>query len=91
MLFRSNFGQSTHPTVRKRVRLPQDYLARMLGVSRQTVNKALRAMERDGVLALHYAEIEIVDFLGLVQRAGNIEAAQRFLNLPDFGGVAQQG
>ena len=33
----------------------------MLGVSRQTINKALRKLENEGVLALHYAEIEIVD------------------------------
>jgi CRP-like cAMP-binding protein len=78
----TNFGQSTQPTVKRRVRLPQDYLARMLGVSRQTVNKVLRTMEREGVLSLHYAEIEIVDFFGLVQRSGNLDKAQKFLNLP---------
>ncbi len=78
----TNFGQSTHPTVRKRVRLPQDYLARMLGVSRQTVNKVLRNLEREHVLSLHYAEIEIVDFLALVQRSGSLDKAAKFLNLP---------
>jgi CRP/FNR family cyclic AMP-dependent transcriptional regulator len=78
----TNFGQSTQPTIKKRVRLPQDYLARMLGVSRQTINKLLRAMEREGVLALHYGEIEIVDFLRLLQRSGNLDGAQKYLNLP---------
>jgi CRP/FNR family cyclic AMP-dependent transcriptional regulator len=71
----TNFGQSTVPTVRKRVRLPQEYLARMMGVSRQTINKALRALERERVLALHYAEIEIVDLAALVMKAGPIDPA----------------
>jgi CRP/FNR family cyclic AMP-dependent transcriptional regulator len=54
------------------VRLPQEYLARMMGVSRQTVNKALRVLARDQVLALHYAEIEILDMAALVGRAGRL-------------------
>ncbi len=87
----TNFGQSTQPTLKRRVRLPQDYLARMLGVSRQTVNKVLRTMERDGVLALHYAEIEIVDFLGLLQRSGSLESAQKFLNLPATSAASAAG
>jgi CRP/FNR family cyclic AMP-dependent transcriptional regulator len=73
----TNFGQSTHSGVRRHVRLPQEYLARMLGVSRQTVNKALRALERERVLALHYAEIEIVDMAALVVRAGAIDPGTR--------------
>ncbi len=73
----TNFGQSTQTMVRRRVRLPQEYLAKMLGVSRQTVNKALRALERDRLLALHYAEIEITDMAGLVERAGHIDPALR--------------
>jgi CRP/FNR family cyclic AMP-dependent transcriptional regulator len=73
----TNFGQSTVPTVRKHVRLPQEYLARMLGVSRQTINKALRALERERVLALHYAEIEILDMMALVARAGTVDPGLR--------------
>lgn len=69
----TNFGQATGDTVRRRVRVPQDYLAKMLGVSRQTINKALRQLEREQVLALHYAEIEIVDLAALVARAGPID------------------
>lgn len=75
----TNFGQSTVPTVRRHVRLPQEYLARMMGVSRQTVNKALRAMERERVLALHYAEIEILDLAALAQKAGLIDAGLQHL------------
>ena len=69
----TNFGQATATTVRRRIRVPQEYLARMLGVSRQTINKALRGMEQEQILALHYAEIEIVDLDALVTRAGPID------------------
>ncbi len=73
LFFSTGFGQSTQTEPRRRLRLPQEYLASMLGVSRQTVNKALRALEREQVVALHYAEIEILDLPGLVQRAGPID------------------
>jgi len=36
-------------------------LARMMGVSRQSVNKALKTLETRGVLRLHYGEIELLD------------------------------
>jgi CRP/FNR family cyclic AMP-dependent transcriptional regulator len=73
----TNFGQSNQPTTRRHVRLPQEYLAKMLGVSRQTINKALRAMERERVLSLHYAEVEITDIEGLVAKAGGIDEGLR--------------
>jgi len=71
----TNFGQATQGAARRHVRLPQAYLARMLGVSRQTINKLLRAMERERVLALRYAEIEILDIAALVSKAGSIDPA----------------
>jgi CRP-like cAMP-binding protein len=69
----TNFGQSTSHEVRRRLRLPQEYLARMLGVSRQTINKVLRSLEDEKILALHYAEIEILDFMALVAKAGAVD------------------
>lgn len=71
----TNFGQATQGTARRHIRLPQAYLARMLGVSRQTVNKLLRAMERDLVLVLRYAEIEVIDMRALVNKAGAVHPA----------------
>lgn len=82
-----NFGQATHSNLRRRVRLPQEYLAQMLGVSRQTVNKALRELERQEVLALHYAEIEIVSVEGLVARAGALDPQTRLLFQESVPGV----
>ena len=69
----ANFGQYPQGNMRRRLRLPQEYLAQMLGVSRQTVNKVLRELERQHVLALHYAEIEILDMPQLLHLAGAID------------------
>lgn len=70
----TNFGQVVAASgLRRRLRLPQEYLAQMMGVSRQTVNKALRELERERVLALHYAEIEILNLEALLSRAGPID------------------
>lgn len=43
------------------INTPQEDLALMLALSRQTVNQILRQFEREGLLALRYGEIEIVD------------------------------
>lgn len=69
----TGYGQSSVGSVRRRLRLPQEYIARMLGVSRQTVNKALKVLASEGILAVHYAEIEILDMRALIQRAGPFE------------------
>lgn len=74
-----NYGQSAPTGLRRRLRLPQEYLAQMLGVSRQTVNKALRDLEREQVLALHYAEIEVISPEGLMERAGRLDSQLRFM------------
>lgn len=95
-----NYGQSAQSGLRRRLRLPQEYLAQMLGVSRQTVNKALRDLEREQLLALHYAEIELISLEGLLERAGRLDSQLRFMlagAAPSLlasragGGVAQGG
>ncbi len=43
------------------VRIRQADVAAMIGVSRQTLNKTLKAMERDGIVALDYARISVLD------------------------------
>src|SRR5258708_10538333 len=50
------------PGVLRRVlKVPQEDLAMMLALSRQTTNQVLRQFEMRGALKLHYGEIEIVD------------------------------
>lgn len=46
---------------RRHLRLPQEQLALMLGVSRQSANKALRALEAQGLVRLAYGTVELVD------------------------------
>ena len=43
------------------VGIRQEDIAAMIGVSRQTLNKALKRMEASGVIALEYARITVVD------------------------------
>jgi CRP/FNR family cyclic AMP-dependent transcriptional regulator len=50
--------------------LPQDQLASMLSLSRQTINQVLRQLEGQGLVKLSYRELEILDLEGL-RRAGN--------------------
>ena len=52
-------GYGSRDAPRRRIRLSQELLAQMLGVSRQSINKALKALEAGGRLRLHYGEIEL--------------------------------
>ncbi len=54
----------------KRVALPQRTLAAMLGAQRPSVNKILKDFERDGLIEVKYAAIDIVDGGKLTRRAG---------------------
>jgi len=51
---------------RRSVHIPQEQLGQMLGLSRQTVNHALRELEARGLLRLHYADIELLDVPALL-------------------------
>jgi len=55
---------------RRHIRLPQEQLALMLGVSRQSMNKALRELEAKGIIARRYGAIELVDMPALGLAAG---------------------
>jgi CRP/FNR family cyclic AMP-dependent transcriptional regulator len=55
---------------RRHIRLPQEQLALMLGVSRQSMNKALRSLETQGVVVLRYGTIELADLPALEAAAG---------------------
>ncbi|WP_153565769.1 helix-turn-helix domain-containing protein, partial [Pseudomonas aeruginosa] len=45
--------------------LPQEQLALMLSLSRQTTNQILKDLEAQGILQLSYGGIEILDLAGL--------------------------
>ncbi|MBO3276176.1 Crp/Fnr family transcriptional regulator [Pseudomonas schmalbachii] len=56
---------------RRELNLPQEQLASMLSLSRQTTNQILKELEARGILRLGYGTIEIVDHAGLCDAAQN--------------------
>src|SRR5260370_1015070 len=52
-----------------RVELPQRTLAAMLGVQRPSLNKVLKDLERDGLIRISYAAIQVLDPPRLAARA----------------------
>ncbi|MGM9486510.1 Crp/Fnr family transcriptional regulator [Ideonella sp. YS5] len=68
-LLAHGYGARSGPP-RSTLRLPQEQLALMLGVSRQSANKALRALEARGVIAVRYGGIELLDLDRLMEAAG---------------------
>ncbi|HEV8692363.1 MAG TPA: Crp/Fnr family transcriptional regulator [Ideonella sp.] len=73
-LLAHGYGARTGPP-RRLLRLPQEQLALMLGVSRQSANKALRALEARGLIALRYGEIELLELARLADAAGSSQPA----------------
>lgn len=56
------------PQARVRLAVSQEALAMMLGLTRQTLSKELKALVQAGVLTLGYGRIEIVSLAALEQR-----------------------
>ena len=54
-------GYGEPDTLRRVLKVPQEDLAMMLALSRQTINQVLKQFETQGALKLGYAEIEITD------------------------------
>ncbi|MGJ7603483.1 Crp/Fnr family transcriptional regulator [Variovorax sp. LT1R20] len=65
VLARGDATQSVH--LRRSLQLPQEALAMMLGVTRQTLSKELNALAGEGVVALGYGRIELLS-LDALQR-----------------------
>ncbi|MDL9948152.1 Crp/Fnr family transcriptional regulator [Gordonia sp. ABSL11-1] len=55
------------------VRLTQAELAGVLGVSRQTLNRQLRQLEADGVVALSYGEVHLLEVSVLRDLASDLD------------------
>jgi CRP-like cAMP-binding protein len=67
-------GDATHAdTARCVVMVSQDALAMMVGVTRQTLSKELKALVQLGAVALHYGHIEIASLHLLAQQGGTRE------------------
>lgn len=63
-------GDATQsPRARSHVTLPQEALAMMLGVTRQTLSLQLNTLAGEGVIRLGYRRVDILDAEALAQRA----------------------
>jgi len=60
-------GQGVEVTLgtRRVLRVPQEQLAQLLALSRQTVNQVLKDFQARGILKVAYGEIELLDLDGL--------------------------
>ena len=65
----SQYGVRRSDVIEISLKLSQEDLADMIGRTRQTVNKELKAMEREGVLRMAYSHFIIVDELALTRIA----------------------
>ncbi|SDZ63962.1 Crp/Fnr family transcriptional regulator [Pseudomonas sp. NFIX28] len=63
-------GYGETETLRRVLHLPQEQLALMLSLSRQTTNQILKELQGQGILKLGYGEIEILDEARLRAVAG---------------------
>lgn len=68
MIARADATQTLAP--RRKLTLPQESLAMMLGITRQTLSRELNAMAQDGLIVLGYGHVEINSFETL-ERCGN--------------------
>ncbi len=70
VLFADNYGNWKDRS-RRTINIPQEQLAMMLFITRQTTNQILKDLERQGLIKLVYGAIEIIDFEGLGTFAEN--------------------
>lgn len=69
LMIAEGYGQIDEP--RRVLQLPQEQLAAMLSLSRQTTNQILKELQGQGIIGLAYGEIEILD-------AGRLRALATF-------------
>jgi CRP-like cAMP-binding protein len=62
-------GYGAGDACQRSLQLPQEQLAAMLALSRQTTNHILKELEARGILRLSYGGIEILDYPGLCDAA----------------------
>ncbi len=60
-----------HAHSRRVLKVPQDQLAAMLSISRQTINALLKELQEKGAIKITYGEIEIVDLAVLKTLSGS--------------------
>ncbi|SEN45207.1 cAMP-binding domain of CRP or a regulatory subunit of cAMP-dependent protein kinases [Pseudomonas sp. ok272] len=68
LMIAQGYGETT--ATRRVLQLPQEQLALLLSLSRQTTNQILKDLEHQGMLRLGYGEIELLDTPRLQALAG---------------------
>ncbi|WP_130930798.1 Crp/Fnr family transcriptional regulator [Pseudomonas sp. Sample_24] len=63
LMIATGYGENDPP--RRVLQLPQEQLASMLSLSRQTTNQILKDLQGQGIIGLSYGEIEILDAVRL--------------------------
>lgn len=53
-------GYGSRMTPNRRVKVPQEVIAQMMGISRQSANKALKTLEESGLIARNYGMVELL-------------------------------
>ena len=76
VLARGDATQSVH--LRRTLMLPQEALAMMLGITRQTLSKELNALARDQVISIGYGRLDLlsVEALQALVRSGQFSATR---------------
>lgn len=64
------FNPLLYPGVGSRLEISQGELGFLTGLSRQTVNQALRRLERDGLLAVQYGSVTVLSLEALARLEG---------------------
>lgn len=54
----SGYGSRVSP--QRHVKVPQEVIAQMMGISRQSANKALKSLEESGLIARNYGMVELL-------------------------------
>lgn len=53
-------GYGSQVTPKRHVKVPQEVIAQMMGISRQSTNKALKTLEESGLIARNYGMVELL-------------------------------
>ena len=60
LLLANRFGQQVEDAGSDQIAISQETLAHMLNSSRQTVNKLLQELQQEGIIQVHYGQIDIL-------------------------------
>ena len=66
-----NYGLSSEQGISLRIRLSQDELGRMLGVTRESISKEMGVLQRQGIVSIKHASITVHDIGKLEELAAS--------------------